>query len=146
VLLNTAGQPLPALPLLAYPLDRNQQPLAITVPDAKGMMVTWNPNASCDAAGRFVLEMPRVTRIGKDSITSLAIGLAIDRGVQMVTATVLEIVYADPEKKSEYGFVRVDKDASLIKKSDGSLLTVDLTTEASEVDLGTLATQIIKAP
>lgn len=139
VLVSKDGSPLKGKEVIAYPLDGKGTAISVNTLNDKGVMVLWNPKVESDAEGRFTINLPCISRIGKDAITEVALGLNEPSG-GIVTATVLEIQYADPNKKAEYGFVRKAGGLSLLRKGS-DVLKVKIDEKAKEVDLGKIVVE-----
>lgn len=142
-LVNKDGAPAGGQEVVIYPLNRKGAPLIVQVmkegdkPGFVGLEV-WNPKSKTDASGSFTIVIPRVSQIGDDPFSDIAIGLKEPPG-GWASFTVIEMQYASPEKKKEKAFVMSadgkERDLDLLRKS-GTTLTINLTGRSGDLDLG----------
>jgi hypothetical protein len=136
VLVNREGAPLKEKTVIFYPLDAKGMAIGINTLNKDGQVDLWNAKAKTDAEGAFTLNVPKVSMIGKEAITEGALSLDEFPG-GVVTAVILNIQYADPNLKPEYGFVRKER-LSLLSK-DREVIKVRMDNKAGVIDIGRIA-------
>jgi hypothetical protein len=136
VLVDRRGTPMKGKTLIVYPLDEKGVPIQASVIGKDGVVLRWNPRATTDDQGSFVLSMPRISKIGNDMISEASLSLKELPG-GLVTVTVWKIEYVDPAKKAEMGLVRKEGKLPLLRR-DKDILKIKLGEKANEMDLGNI--------
>jgi len=138
VIVNKDGSVASGKKVVAYPLDKKGTPLIVQVEkesDKPGFVSlnVWNPKSESDSQGGFTISMPRVSRIGKETIVEIALSLNEPPG-GWGTFTVSEIQYTTADKKVERAYTNEAKGLALLRKAD-QILRVKIES-ANEVDVG----------
>jgi hypothetical protein len=136
VLVNKEGAPQKTRKVYAYPVTaENQALLAFTMPPGY-VYKLWNPMIETDSSGKFVFEMPLVTRIDNKPIGEIVIGVkAPGGGLSVRSETGIESV--NPNLKAEACLTRevAIKELSLLRQGT-EMVKVKIGTQSKEVDLG----------
>lgn len=131
VLVKKNGSALKGKTVIAYPLDARGSAIIVNFVDEQSL---WNPKTQTDAEGSFMISVPRVIRIGEDSVSEVCLGLDEPPGGR-VNVTVVSIQYANQNKKTDFGFARKSDELSILRQGD-EIVRVKFDEQADEVNLG----------
>jgi hypothetical protein len=143
-LINKDGSAASRKKVVAYPLDKQGNPLIIQVEkegDKPGFVSlnVWNPSAESAADGNFLIELPRLARIGKEDVTEVSLGLNNPPG-GWASFTVSELQYANADKKVERAYANQAKGLNLLRKTDQAL-RIRVDASANQVDVGKIVVE-----
>lgn len=141
VLVDKADAPLKGKRIWAYPLNAKGEALIVRTTPPGYVYKIWNPVTETDSTGKFVLEMPLVTRIDGSAIAEVVIGVGNPAGGLSLRSE-KGIEYADPKREREDCLTMevAVKELSLLRKG-AEILKVKIGEKSRETDLGKIVVE-----
>ena len=136
VLADKGGSPVKGKRVWAYPVNAKGDAVIVRTMPPGYVFKVWNPVTQTDSAGKFVLQMPLITRIDNSPIAEVVIGIGDPAGGLSVRSR-KGIEYADPKRQIEDCLtMSVSQDQLSLLRKGTEIIRIKIGEKNRETDLG----------